>query len=128
MVAENTGDVDACKNIKGGQMSYSKDECILDVAVSTENPSDCNLLTGDAHQQCVTRLGPKITADKVLEVDDQIELIKNELAKGSDANLEAQLKGLQDKRKDMMAVMTKSSKTSGTKKSGTWWTSSSSGK
>jgi len=39
-----------------------------------------------------------------LEVDSQIEIITNELQKGGDSEMEKQLKGLQDKKKDMLRL------------------------
>jgi len=110
MVAENTGDLTACDKIMGGLMSYTREECILDASLANENPSGCQLLTGEDHVQCVEQIGPKITVEKVLEVDSQIDILTNELQKGSDPNLEKQLKGLQDKKKDMLAVMTADNK------------------
>ena len=111
MVAQNTGNLDACNKIKGGWMSYTREECILETSIDSENPSGCKLLSGSDREQCIEKLGPKITVEKVLDVDNQIDLIKSELSKGADADLEKQLKGLQDKRKDMVSVMTKSNLT-----------------
>lgn len=110
MVAENTGDLEACNKIKGGMYSYTREECLLEASVANENPSGCQMLTGSDRQKCIETLGPKITPEKVLDVDSQIELINNELKKGSDPNLEKQLKGLENKKKDMLAVMTADNK------------------
>lgn len=110
MVAENTGDLEACNKIAGGLMSYTREECILGAAVANENPSGCQMLSGGDRAQCVSKLGPLITPEKVLDVDSQIEILNNELAKGSDPNMEKQLKGLQDKKNDMLAVMTDANK------------------
>ena len=110
MVAENTGSLDACEKIKGGLMSYSKDDCILEISLSTENPDGCQMLSGENKAKCAAELSPKITPEKVLEVDDQINVIKNELQKGSDPELDKQLKGLEDKRNNMLAIMTKDNK------------------
>lgn len=110
MVAQNTGDLDACDKIAGGLMSYTREECILSASVENENPSGCNKLTGNDRAQCISQLGPRITPDKVLEVDKAISDLKEILKGGSDPDLEKQLKGLETKRGDMIGVMTKDNK------------------
>ncbi|MFH1046714.1 MAG: hypothetical protein V1738_00260 [Patescibacteria group bacterium] len=107
MVAQNTGDLSACDKIQGGPMSYTREECITAVAVEHDDLSACGKLTGDSKQSCLSLLGPKITPDKVLEVDDQIKLLKDELAKNPDAALQTQLAGLEAMRNDMLGVMSK---------------------
>ena len=110
MVAENTDNFDACDKIQGGMYSYTREECILDTATANEDPIGCQKLSGSDKADCVEQLGPKITVEKVLEVDSQIDILNEELKKGSDANLEKQLKGLQDKKNAMLAVMTADNK------------------
>ncbi|HBU07593.1 MAG TPA: hypothetical protein DEB09_05975 [Candidatus Magasanikbacteria bacterium] len=110
LIAENTGNLEACKQIKGGLMSYTKEECFLSVAVSSENPEGCKLLSGANLNKCRTQLGEKMTPDRVIDVDKQIEEIKNYLKDGTDPDLEKQLKGLEDKRTGMMDLMTKANK------------------
>lgn len=110
MVAQNTGDLEVCKRIEGGPMSYTQEECIMDTSVENENPAGCQMLSGQAKQNCADRLGPKMTADKALEIDNQIETIKQALKDGPDANLEAQLKGLEERRNAVLAIMTKDNK------------------
>ncbi len=109
-IAENTGDLSACQKIKGGLMSYDKDECILNVSLSYENPAGCKLLSGANKTKCLSEFGKNTTYDKVLAVDDQIQILKDSLQNGSDADMEKQLKGLQDKRDAMLGVMTKANK------------------
>ncbi len=110
-IAENTGDLEACKKIKGGPMSYDKDECILSTSLAYENPAGCKLLSGANKTKCLSEFGMRTTYDKVLEVDDQIQILKDSLKNGSDAEMEKQLKGLEEKRTDMLGVMTKINRT-----------------
>ncbi|MFZ2189349.1 MAG: hypothetical protein WA057_04945 [Candidatus Magasanikiibacteriota bacterium] len=110
LIAENTGNLDACKQIKGGPMSYTQEECILGASIKNEDPAGCKMLTGSAAAQCRKELGVKIDAVKVIEVDKQIEEIKNYLKDGSDPDLEKQLKGLEQRREDMLGVLTKANK------------------
>jgi hypothetical protein len=110
MVAQNTGNLDACDKIKGGMLSYTVDQCVLEASIENENASGCQKLSGTSKAKCVSELGPLMTADKVMEVDSQIEILQNELKKGSDPNLEKQLAGLQQKKSDMMAIMSKDNK------------------
>ena len=109
-IAENTGNLEACKKIKGGPMSYDKDECILSTALAYENPAGCKMLSGANKSKCLAEFGARTTYDKVLAVDDQIETIKEALKNGSDSDLEKQLKGLEEKRTDLLGVMTKSNR------------------
>ncbi len=106
MVAQNTGDLSTCDRIEGGIGSYSKEECILSTAVENENATGCQMLTGTSKQQCINKVGPKITPTKVMDVDKQIELVKKELEKGADEGLQKQLSGLEKMRDDMVATMT----------------------
>jgi hypothetical protein len=110
MEAQNTGDLSACDKIKGGLMSYTREECILEASVANEDASGCQKLSGTDKANCVNELQPLMTPDKVLEVDSQIEILQNELKKGSDPNLEKQLAGLQKKKDDMLAIMSKDNK------------------
>ncbi|MDO8667928.1 MAG: hypothetical protein Q7K35_02400 [bacterium] len=109
-IAENTGDIDVCKRIKGGFMSYTPEECYLNVAVKFENPAGCKMLSGQAKQDCREQLGDKIDPADVIAVDNQIDELKKYLQGGKDADLEKQLKGLEDKRADLVDVLTKTNK------------------
>jgi hypothetical protein len=110
MEAQNTGDLSACDKIKGGLMSYTREECILEASVANQDASGCQKLSGTDKANCVNELQPLMTPDKVLEVDSQIEILQNELKNGSDPNLEKQLAGLQKKKDDMLAIMSKDNK------------------
>jgi hypothetical protein len=105
MEAQNTGDLSACDKIKGGLMSYTKEECILEASVANQDASGCQKLTGADKASCISELQPLMTPDKVLEVDSQIQILQDELKKGGDPNLEKQLAGLQSKKNDILAVM-----------------------
>lgn len=110
MVAQNTGDLDACDKIKGGLMSYTREQCILEASVENQMPEGCQKLKGADKTKCAEKLGPLVTADKVLEVDSQIEILQNELKKGGDSSMEKQLAGLTEKRDAMLAIMSKDNK------------------
>ncbi len=111
-IATNTGDLSVCDKIEGGLMSYTKEECILETSIENELPEGCSKLSGADNDACVAAVGPKITADKVLEIDSQIKILKDELKNGSDPNLESQLKGLEDKKNGYLGVMTDENKRS----------------
>ena len=111
MEAQNTDNLAACDKIKGGLMSYTREECILEASVANQDASGCQKLTGQDKADYVDQLAPFITPDKVLEVDDQIAIIQDELKKGSDPALQKQLAGLEAKKNDMLAVMTDDNKT-----------------
>lgn len=109
-IAENTGDLEVCKRIKGGLMSYTQEECFLGLAIKFENPAGCKMLSSEAKSDCRAQLGDKIDPADVIAVDNQIDELKKYLKDGKDADLEKQLKGLEDKRKDMIDVLTKTNK------------------
>ena len=109
-IAENNGDLDVCKKIKGGMMSYTQEECFLNVAIKFENPAGCKLLSGSDKAKCRQELGDKIEPADVIAVDNQIDEIKKYLNGGKDADLEKQLKGLEDKKADLVDVLTKANK------------------
>jgi hypothetical protein len=109
-IAENTGDLEVCKRIKGGLMSYTPEECFLSVSVKFENPAGCKMLTGENKRQCREQLGDKIEPADVIAMDNQIDEIKKYLKDGQDAELEKQLKGLEDRRNDLIDVLTKANK------------------
>lgn len=110
LIAENTGDLSKCDQIKGGLMSYTREECILGSSIKNENASGCKLLTGSAYTECANAVGAKLDPWKIMEVDTQIKQIQDELKNGPDKNLEDQLKGLTTKRKDMLDVSNKKTK------------------
>jgi len=105
MEAQNTGDLSACDKIKGGPMSYTREECILEASEANQDASGCQKLSGEDKSNCINELQPLMTPDKVLEIDSQIQILQDELKKGNDSNLEKQLAGLEQKKKDIMAIM-----------------------
>lgn len=111
-VAENTGDLSACDRIEGGPMSYTREECILGAAIKHGDPDGCARLTGADKSECVSQVGPKMSPGSVIEIDDQIALIKAELKNGADPELEKQLKGLEEKRGNILDIMSDTNKKS----------------
>lgn len=110
MIAENTGNLEACKHIRGGLMSYTQEECILGASIKNELPGGCKLLFGSAASECRSQLSKVIDPYKVLEVDKQIGDLQEYLKGGSDPELAKQLAGLEAKRQDMIDVLTKANK------------------
>lgn len=109
-IAENTGDLGVCDKIEGGIYSYTKEECILSTAIKFENPSGCKMLTGSDKDQCVAAVSPSVTSGSVIEIDEQIDFLKNELKKGDDPELQKQLEGLESKKSDYLDVMNANNK------------------
>jgi len=77
LIAENTGDYGACDRIKGGNMSYTREECITGAAVKNEDPEGCRLLSGNAFQLCKEKTGVSITTDKLKDINDEVEQAKS---------------------------------------------------
>jgi len=100
MIAENTGNYDVCEYIKGGPMSYTKDDCIFAAAIKNEDPAGCKKLTGMAFENCKSDISKTITTDKLTNIAEEIENAKSELGRDSEnpklkqklADLEAQKK------------------------------------
>lgn len=109
-IAENTGDLDACKQIKGGAFSYTQEECLLNTSVKFNDPSGCLELSGSDKAECISKVGPRIYPGGVIEIDNQIDLLKEELKKSPDKGLQEQLDGLEKKRNDFLTVMSENNK------------------
>ncbi len=77
MIAQNTGDYEICSKIKGGPASYTKEECVTEIAGEKVDPKGCTYLSGTAKENCLSSLSDKITPDKVKSLDDEIESIKD---------------------------------------------------
>ncbi|PIY93516.1 MAG: hypothetical protein COY69_01240 [Candidatus Magasanikbacteria bacterium CG_4_10_14_0_8_um_filter_32_14] len=109
-IAENTGDLDACNKIEGGPYSYTKEECILNTATKFKNPSGCLMLVGNDKANCISKVGPYIYPGNIIDLDDQIDLLKKELANSPDKDLQKQLDGLEKNRNDALAVISDKNK------------------
>jgi hypothetical protein len=104
LIAENTGDYSACDQIRGGMMSYTREECILGAAVKHEDPAGCKLLTGSSYQQCKQQVGATITADSLKSITDEVEAAKSEAgANPDDEDAKKKLADLLAKQKDLFA-------------------------
>jgi len=104
-IAENTGDLGACDKIEGGMYSYTKEECLLNTSVKFKNPSGCVELTGADKAECISQVGPSVYPGRVIEIDEQIDFLKKELADNPDADLQKQLDALEKTKKDYMEVI-----------------------
>jgi hypothetical protein len=109
-IAENTGDLSVCDKIEGGMFSYTKEECILSTSVKFKNPSGCAMLTGADKASCVSEVGPYVYPGSVIEIDDQIALLKEELKNSPDEGLQKQLNDLEKRRGDYLGVMSEKNK------------------
>jgi hypothetical protein len=64
------------------------------------------MLAGENNAKCKTILGDKIEPADVIAVDNQIDELKKYLQQGSNPELEKQLNGLEEKRVDLLDVLT----------------------
>lgn len=81
-IAENTGDYDVCNKIEGGMMSYTKEECIRNIAVKNEDPAGCKRLSGEDFEACKEAASANITADRLKSINEEVEAAKS--AAGAD--------------------------------------------
>lgn len=101
-IAENTGDYSACDYIKGGLMSYTKEQCILGAAIAHDDPVGCRKLTGADFENCRKEVGGSITTDKLADMAEQIEKAKSALGRDpDDPELKKELATLEAQRKDL---------------------------
>ncbi len=108
LIAENTGNMDACDKIQGGMMSYTKEECLQNVAENFENPLACEKMSGSERENCRKSLSTKIDAVKVIEVENQLDTLKEALeADPNDPDLKKQFEELEAKKNAMLGVLTK---------------------
>ncbi len=111
LIAENTGNQDLCDEIEGGMMSYTKEECFKSVAEKFENPLACEKMSGSDKENCINSLRSKIDALKVIDVDNQLDTLKEELEKDpDDANLKKQYEELEKKRVAMINILSEEEK------------------
>lgn len=68
MVAANTEDPSACDKVKGGLLSYGKEDCTKAIADTATDPTTCTKLAGDA-AACANKVAEKTYKD--------IETVKN---------------------------------------------------
>ncbi|MFA6038638.1 MAG: hypothetical protein WCV62_01920 [Candidatus Peribacteraceae bacterium] len=102
MIAENTGDYGACDQIRGGPLSYTREECIMGAAVKNEDPAGCKKLSGSAFRQCKEQVAGGISADKLKEITDEVEAAKSAAgADPEDAGAKEKLAALLAKQKDL---------------------------
>jgi hypothetical protein len=111
LIAENTGNMDACDKIEGGMMSYTKEECLQNVAEKFENPLACEKMNDTDKENCRKSLSGKIDAVKVIEVENQIDVLKKALEDDpEDADLKKQYEDLKARKNAMLGVLTKEEK------------------
>jgi len=101
MNAMNAEDPDMCSKVKGGLMSYSKEDCEKSVAETATKPQTCTAMAGDAAATCVTTVTEKTTAE--------VNELLNKPNK-TDADIQAAQKKMEDlsKIESMMSGIAKS--------------------
>lgn len=69
MVAANNEDPAKCDNVKGGTMSYTKEDCLKAISDTAHDPATCSKLGGADVGSCVNNVAQKTF--------DDIERLKN---------------------------------------------------
>jgi hypothetical protein len=78
-VAQNKGDYGICSNIKGGPLSYTRQECLLGVAIKKDDPAGCAKLAGFATEQSQCRT--QLASAAKLEADDaKLQALRDRLS------------------------------------------------
>lgn len=63
MTAMNSEDPSMCSKVKGGAMSYSKEDCEQSVAENATKPSTCEQLSGSIGSTCADKVTEQTTAE-----------------------------------------------------------------
>jgi prefoldin subunit 5 len=79
MVAQSTGDATVCNNIIGGEFSYEKSNCIVDVAVAQKDFSACDMLSGKQKDSCYESIGSSLNTNDLLNLNDEIAQLEKDL-------------------------------------------------
>lgn len=104
-IAENTGDYDVCKYIKGGPMSYTQEECVTNIAVDQEDLEGCKRLTGNDYGVCRESIALKATVDRLKGINEEVEAAKSEAgANPDDKDAQERLKKLLAQQKSLFEV------------------------
>jgi prefoldin subunit 5 len=108
MVAQGTGDATICNNMVGGEGSYERKDCIVDVATEQIDFKACDMLSGDSRKECYESIGKNLKTNDLLNTLDRIEQIENDLIyswrdKEKTAELKKELAELK-KKQDLMYV------------------------
>ena len=63
MVAANNENPEQCNNVKGGVMSYTKEDCLKAISDTAHNPSTCTKLGGSDVPTCINNVAEKTFND-----------------------------------------------------------------
>lgn len=105
LIAEKTGDLNACNNIKWWVWSYTKQECLISTTKKFNTPDWCLKLEGKNKSDCISRVWPKLQVWELVDMDKQIEFLKEELKKWEDEELTKQLNWLEKRRENFLEVL-----------------------
>ena len=79
MVAQNTGDVEHCMNMIGGEGSFEKNDCIMGVSIQERDFEGCDLLRGNKRKECYEKIGENIQTNDLLNNLDEIQILEDQL-------------------------------------------------
>lgn len=71
-IAETSGDLASCNQIKGGLMSYSREECLIKVGRLFDNPLACQELADIEQIKCRMEMMIRVTPQKLVDIDSRI--------------------------------------------------------
>ena len=85
LIADETNDYGPCKDIQGGFTSYTPNECVTNIVIKNGDPDGCKNLDGlPAQQACLEAFKTSITADKLTEINDEVDKAKSEAGANPD--------------------------------------------
>lgn len=92
MVAANKEDPSICNTLKGGPMSYTKEDCQGTVAQTATKPETCSAMAGDLAGTCVQNVASKTfdevdaLANKPNKTQEEIQALQQKMEKLSRFN------------------------------------------
>lgn len=111
MVAKKNGDFSVCDNVKGWEMSYSKEDCIFEVINENGDIDGCDRLqNSERYEECNETFR---SAQALSMKDSEIEGITEELKNNKDSTeLQEKLEALLAKRKGIFGALSEEEKSS----------------
>ena len=92
MVAFSKSDATICNSMVGGEGSYERKDCIVDVATDQVDFKACDLLSGDDRRECYKKIGENIRTNDLLNNLDRIEELESDISQSwRDRELRAEL-------------------------------------
>lgn len=101
MVAEASDNVGLCSRMKGGEGSYTKEECVNNLATKNNDISACDVLRGEAAKKCKENIAGDLTTDDINKLEDSINELRTQVVNNpGNKDLQTELDKLRQQKTD----------------------------